>query len=46
MGEKFPKLRFALHYYEGGMCFQGSIVIEDGETVEETEGTYHGPRGG
>ena len=46
MGEMFPTLRFVLNYYEGGMCFQGTLVVEDGETTHDESREYNGNRGG
>lgn len=46
MGTMFPELTFELTYYEAGMGFQGSLVIENGESVDEKQETYSGDRGG
>ena len=46
LGEKFPDLKFKLRYYEGGMGYQGSLVMEGGEVVKQTEDKYSGQRGG
>jgi hypothetical protein len=42
----FPETTFTLHYYEGGMCFQGVYVIENGNVIKDLCGEYHGIRGG
>lgn len=46
MGELFPRLRFKLEYYEGGMGFRGTFVVEGGEVVFDEVEDYHGLRGG
>ena len=45
MGEQFPKLRFYLQYFEGGMGFQGEAIFENG-TLTESTNSYNGNRGG
>ena len=47
MGKKFPTLKFSMKYYESGMGFKGTFVMERGEVVKDeyTEG-YKGRRGG
>lgn len=46
MGRMFPKLRFVLNYYEGGMGFQGELVVEKGKVIRDMNGEYTGRRGG
>lgn len=46
MSAMFPKLKFVLCYFEGGMQFQGKCVFKGGEMVEELTGSYKGNRGG
>jgi hypothetical protein len=35
MGEMFPDLRFEYTYDEPGMCFEGTLIMENGECVED-----------
>ena len=46
MATKFPTLAFDLGYWEGGMGFQGKLVMEGGVEASEWSGPYHGSRGG
>lgn len=46
MAAKFPTLAFDLGYWEGGMGFQGKLVMEGGVEASEWSGPYHGSRGG
>jgi len=40
MGEMFPDLTFDLTYREGGVGFQGTLLIENGRVVKEEQGDY------
>jgi hypothetical protein len=46
LGELFPDHRFTLQYWEGGCCFQGELIMQDGEVELEENHSYHGRRGG
>lgn len=46
LSDKFPKLKFVLDYWEGGMGFQGTYVAKNGETITDVSMKYNGPRGG
>lgn len=46
LAQKFPEYRFKIRYYEGGVGFQGNVVFEHGEVVENMHGDYRGHRGG
>ena len=46
MGEMFPALTFQLRYFEAGVGFNGILIIEDGEVVQEDCAAYYGHRGG
>lgn len=46
MSEMFPKLKFTLKYYEGGMGYQGTLVCRGGEILDDSEESYDGNRGG
>jgi hypothetical protein len=46
MSKRFPSLRFALDYFEGGAGFMGSCVYENDQEVEAGSAPYHGNRGG
>jgi hypothetical protein len=35
MGEMFQRLRFELRYEEPGCCFQGTLIMQDGEVLED-----------
>ena len=37
LGAMYPALRFSLVYAEGGNCFAGSLVIDQGELVEDQD---------
>lgn len=41
MGKMFPALSFKLEYWESGCCFQGELVVQNGQTVlNETRDYY------
>ena len=40
MGQKFPKLKFALEYREPGMGFKGTLIINNGKVEEDWTGEY------
>jgi hypothetical protein len=42
----FPKLKFRLKFYEGGMSFQGRYIYQNGEAIAAEDKAYHGSRGG
>jgi len=44
--EKYPGLKFTLRYYERGCAFQGKLIAERGETIEDESKPYKGNRGG
>lgn len=47
MSEMFPKLKFNLKYYEGGMRFCGSMELKEGcITKDKYNRNYKGGRGG
>ena len=46
MGEMFPELRFVLNYWEGGVGFQGSFIVENGAVTKDESEDYSGRRGG
>jgi len=46
MSKKFPTLKFKLKYYERGMQFKGTYIVEDGNVLEDTRSKYTGRRGG
>ena len=46
MSQKFPDLNFKLKYYEQGMQFKGTCIVEAGNVLEETSSKYTGHRGG
>jgi hypothetical protein len=46
ISRRFRSLQFKLRYFEGGMCFQGTYVVKDNVVIRDTDGDYHGPRGG
>ena len=46
MSEKFPTLHFKVKYFEGGMGYQGTYVVQGGNVLEDTESKYGGHRGG
>lgn len=46
LGEKFPQHTISIHYYEGGVGFQGKLKLRGSEILGETSGTYRGRRGG
>lgn len=43
---KDTDIRISIHYYEGGMGFQGGLSIANGEVVDEFSAEYYGSRGG
>jgi hypothetical protein len=44
--KQFLNLNFELNYFEGGMGFKGTYIVENGEVVDEHQSDYHGRRGG
>lgn len=47
MSKQFPKLKFTLKFYEGGMGFQGKVIMrQEPELFEEEQRNYNGYRGG
>jgi hypothetical protein len=46
LGKLYPECNITLKYYEQGCAYKGTLVIEGGVVVSETEGTYRGNRGG
>jgi len=46
MSKMFPRLKFVLTYFEGGMGFNGLLVCKGGKVIEEKCGDYFGGRGG
>lgn len=46
MGKMFPKLKFKLQYWEGGMGFSGILVINKGKIIKNETYEYSGRKGG
>ena len=46
ISRQYPKLRFALKYWECGMGYQGRMEMQNGEILGQWEGKYQGNRGG
>lgn len=46
LGQMFPKAKFKLRYFEGGVGFQGTLIIKKGKVIEDREENYSGPLGG
>jgi hypothetical protein len=46
LSERYPTARVTLSYWECGMGYQGKMVFKAGEIIRNTEGKYHGRRGG
>ena len=46
MAKRYPKLTFALDYFESGGGFMGSCEYQHGDEGESGSAPYHGPRGG
>lgn len=46
MSKKFPKLRFNLRYWEGGMGVKGSLTLKNGKCINNQQSVYSGHRGG
>ena len=46
MSEMFPKLEFNYRYYERGCCFQGRLLVKNGEVKDNMTKEYTGNRGG
>jgi hypothetical protein len=46
MSKQYPKLKFNLRFYEGGMGFQGKLIAKAGEVIESEDKEYSGCRGG
>jgi hypothetical protein len=44
--KQFPKLRFKVNYFEGGVGFKGVYECKAGEVLDDTESKYSGKRGG
>ncbi len=46
MSKKFPTLKFHLDYFERGMQFKGTFVVQDGFITKNVTSKYSGNRGG
>jgi len=46
MSKMFPKLKFSMRYFEGGMGFNGLFECEKGKEKTMLQGDYFGNRGG
>jgi len=46
LARQFPTVKISLRYFECGAAFQGRLVIEKGDILEEETKDYHGRRGG
>lgn len=46
MSAMFPELAFHLEYWEGGEGYQGVLVCQNGQEVDDSVSDYDGDRGG
>lgn len=46
VSKDYPKLKFTLRFWEGGMCFKGVFQVKNGEILKDETSEYNGGRGG